>query len=156
MLPLTVAILARDESDRLPDAIASVSFADEILVLDSGSRDDSVRVARDLGARVVETDWPGHVAQKNRALQQAHHTWVLSLDADERVSAELALSIAAALSSDPEVSGFRCNRLSWWAGKALLHGTWYPDARIRLVRKDRACWVGEDPHDLLRVEGSVG
>ena len=83
---LSAVIIARDEADRIEDAIRSVAFADECVVLDSGSTDDTVARARALGARVVETDWPGHVAQKNRALDEARGDWVLSLDADERVT----------------------------------------------------------------------
>ena len=94
-MPLSVTIIARDEADRIGDAIRSVAFADEVLVLDSGSSDDTVAVARALGARVEETGWPGHVAQKNRALERARHDWVLSIDADERVGPELAAAIQA-------------------------------------------------------------
>ena len=93
MLPISVTIIARDEADRIGEAIRSVAFADEVLVLDSGSRDDTPAVARALGARVVLTDWPGHVAQKNRAVAEARHDWILSLDADERVGPALARAI---------------------------------------------------------------
>lgn len=159
MLPLSVAIIARDEADRLPEAIRSVQgFAAEVVVLDSGSTDGTVQVARDLGARVIETDWPGHVAQKNRALQACEQPWVLSIDADERVGPELALAIRGVLASDAPASpaGYRFARCSHWLGRPIRHGTWYPDRRLRLVRRDRARWVGDDPHDRLEVDGPVG
>jgi glycosyltransferase involved in cell wall biosynthesis len=146
-------IIARDEADRLPAALRSVGFADEIVVLDSGSGDDTVAIARRLGARVIETDWPGHVAQKNRGLAEASHPWVLSIDADERVGPELAASIQAALEREPEVLGFEVARRNHWLGKRLRAGGWYPDRRLRLVRKDAARWVGTDPHDRLQVQG---
>lgn len=154
MLPLSVAIIARDEADRLPDALASVAdLAAEIVVLDSGSTDDTVALAQAAGARVERTDWPGHVAQKNRALAACTHRWVLSIDADERVSPELAASLRQALQQQPDVVGFELTRLSWWQGAPIRHGTWYPDRRIRLVLRDAALWGGHDPHDRLSVSG---
>ncbi len=156
MLPLSVVIIARDEADRLPDAIRSVGFAAEILVLDSGSRDDTVALARAAGARVIETDWPGHVAQKNRGLQEARNPWVLSIDADERVSPALAESVRAALTGEPAVVGYELARRNHYLGKPLRAGGWYPDRRLRLVRRDAARWVGTDPHDRLSVDGPVG
>jgi len=155
MPPLTVVIIARDEVDRLPAAVGSVSFADEVLVLDSGSTDGTVAVARQLGARVVQTDWPGHVAQKNRGLQQATHPWVLSIDADERVSPALAHAIQAALEAEPTVDGFEVARRNHYLGQPLRAGGWYPDRRLRLVRRVAARWVGVDPHDRLEVQGST-
>jgi len=156
MWPITVTIIARDEEDWITDAIRSVAFADEVLVLDSGSTDGTVAVARALGARVIETDWPGHVAQKNRALEAASHDWVLSIDADEQVGGALAASIAQLRSAPPDHSGYRMSRLNWWMGRPLRHGTWYPDSRVRLFDRRRARWVGEDPHDLISLEGSEG
>jgi glycosyltransferase involved in cell wall biosynthesis len=153
MPPLSVVIIARDEADRLPEAIRSVGFADEVLVLDSGSRDDTVKLARALGARVIETDWPGHVAQKNRALAEARHPWVLSIDADERVSPELARTIRAVLAAEPEEDGFEVARRNHWLGRPLRAGGWYPDRRLRLARRSAARWVGTDPHDRLEVQG---
>jgi len=154
-LPLSVTIIARDEADRIPEAIRSVGFADEILVLDSGSTDDTVVVARALGARVEVTDWPGHVAQKNRAVEWASHDWVLSIDADERVSPALGASIRAALEAGPGCAGFRFARLSTYLGKELRHGAWYPDARVRLFDRRCARWGGDDPHDRVEVDGAV-
>jgi glycosyltransferase involved in cell wall biosynthesis len=153
MPPLSVVIIARDEADRLPEAIRSVDFADEVLVLDSGSEDDTVARARALGARVIETDWPGHVAQKNRGLREARHPWVLSIDADERLSSELARSVRQALATEPEVAGFELARRNHWLGHRLRAGGWYPDRRLRLVRRNDARWVGTDPHDRLEVDG---
>ena len=154
-LPLSVVIITRDEADRLPGAMRSVSFAEEIVVLDSGSTDGTVEVARGLGARVEQGDWPGHVAQKNRALALARCPWVLSLDADERVSGELAAGIAAVIAADGPVDGYRVGRLNHWGGAPMRHGTWYPDRRVRLVRSGRGRFTGRDPHDLLAVDGPV-
>ena len=152
MRPLTAAIIARNEEDRIVEAIRSVSFASEIIVLDSGSSDATVRLARESGARVIETDWPGHVAQKNRAVQAATYDWILSIDADERVSEELAESIQG-LSVEDEVAGYSFARLSWWMGRPIRHGAWYPDARVRLFDRRRARWVGQNPHDRVQLDG---
>jgi glycosyltransferase involved in cell wall biosynthesis len=154
-LPLSVTIIARDEADRIGDAIRSVAFADEVLVLDSGSSDDTVAVARALGARVEETGWPGHVAQKNRALERARHDWVLSIDADERVGPELAAAIQAVMAAGPDAAGFAVSRLSTYLGAELRHGTWYPDRRVRLFDRRCARWGGRDPHDTVEVDGPV-
>ncbi len=154
MLPLSVTIIAKDEADRIEGAIRSVAFADEIVVLDSGSSDGTPALARRLGAVVVETDWPGHVAQKNRALEHVRNPWVLSIDADERVSAELGAAIRQALER-PDVHAFRVNRLSWWGGEALRHGTWHPDWRVRLFHKEHARWAGRDPHDRVEASGRI-
>lgn len=151
---LSVVIITRDEADRIEAAVRSAAFADECVVLDSGSRDDTVARARALGARVIETDWPGHVAQKNRALAEARGDWILALDADERVTPALGAEIRAALAA-PTADAYSVPRRNWWLGHRLAHGHWYPDRRVRLARRDRARWGGEDPHDLLLVEGRV-
>ena len=152
-----MTIIARDEADRIEDAIRSVSFATEVVVLDSGSSDDTVAVAKRMGARVIETDWPGHVAQKNRALNEAAHDWVLSIDADERVSKALA-EVVREFMAQPEAmrpAGLSMPRLSWWMGAPVRHGTWHPDRRIRLVDRRRARWGGRNPHDVLEVDQPV-
>ena len=152
---LSVTIIARDEEDRIADAIRSVGFADEIVVLDSGSRDGTVALCRSLGARVVETDWPGYVAQKNRALKHTTHEWVLSIDADERVSPGLAEAIKKALATDPPVSGFLVARRQRYLGRWIRFCGWYPDRRIRLFRRSRCRWGGTDPHDRVEADGPV-
>ena len=151
---LSVVILARDEGDRIEGAIESVSFADECVVLDSGSRDDTVARAEAAGARVLQTDWPGFVAQTNRGLAAAAGDWILSIDADERVTPALAVAIRAAL-TNPTAAGFRVARRNYWLGHRLDHGHWYPDRRVRLVRRGSGRWGGEEPHDHLLVEGVI-
>ncbi len=151
---LSAVIIARDEADRIEDAVRSVLFADEVVVLDSGSRDDTAARAEALGARVVHTDWPGYVAQKNRGLGEARGDWVLSIDADERVTSALRASIEAALRA-PTADGYRVARRNHWLGHRLAHGHWYPDRKLRVVRRAAARWVGEDPHDRLTVDGRV-
>jgi glycosyltransferase involved in cell wall biosynthesis len=151
---LSAVIIARDEEDRIESAIRSVAFADEVVVLDSGSTDGTVARAEALGARVVRTDWPGFVAQKNRALLEARGDWILSIDADERVTPALREGILSALRA-PSAAGYRVPRRNHWLGHALAHGHWYPDTKLRLARRERARWVGEDPHDRMEVDGPV-
>jgi hypothetical protein len=152
---LSAVIIARDEGDRIAAAIRSVAFADEVLVLDSGSLDDTVEQARQAGARVLRTDWPGHVAQKNRALAEARGEWILSLDADEVLDQHAAAAVQHALTTNSSVNGYRLRRQEVWLGHAVRHGHWRPRPHLRLARRTHARWVGEDPHDRLIVTGPV-
>lgn len=158
-LPLTIAIIARDEADRIEGAITGVEAA-EVLVLDSGSTDGTPEVARSLGARVIETDWPGHVAQKNRALEAATQPWVLCLDADERPDAALVEAIRHVIQKDLDglyhTDGYYVIRRNHYLGAPIRGGSFRPARHLRLVRRGRARWGGEDPHDRLAVEGTTG
>lgn len=154
---LAACVIACNEEDRIGDCLASVAFADEIIVVDSGSTDRTVAIAREHGARVIVREWPGYVAQKNFALEQAATDWVLCLDADERVSPRLAEEIRRVVAADPGVVvGYRMPRKTFYLGRWILHGGWYPDRKVRLVRRGRARWGGVDPHDRLEAEGPVG
>ena len=154
---LSLVVIAKNEEDRLEACLRSVPIADEILVLDSGSVDRTPAVARACGANVVHTDWPGHVAQKNRALESASGDWILSLDADERLSGQ-ALSEVNRVIRDAEsepVAGYSFPRCSHWCGQPIRHGRWYPDRKVRLVKRNRGRWGGLNPHDQLFVDGAV-
>jgi glycosyltransferase involved in cell wall biosynthesis len=153
---LTLVVIAVDEEDRLGRCLESVPCAVEKVVLDSGSTDGTRRVAEACGARFVRADWPGHVAQKNRALSLASQPWVLSLDADEWLEPEAAEAVARVVADPPAgVDGFRFARCNHWLGTPIRHGRWYPDRKLRLVRRGRGRWVGDDPHDQLVVDGEV-
>ncbi len=154
MQPLSVTIIAVNEADRIGRAIQSVAFADEVLVVDSGSTDDTVAVARAHGARVIETDWPGYRVQKNRAAEWAANDWILGLDADEVVDDVLAEEIQAALDS-PLVAGFELGRLGYWMGQAIEHGTWRPDRAIRLYDRRYGQWSGGSVHERVTVDGET-
>jgi glycosyltransferase involved in cell wall biosynthesis len=154
---LAVCVITLNEEDRIGDCLDSVAFADEVLVVDSGSTDRTVAIARERGARVMVRDWPGYVAQKNFALDQVTTDWVLCLDADERVSPRLAEQIQRALAAAPAaLAGYRMPRKTFYLGRWIMHGGWYPDWKVRLVRRGRARWGGIDPHDRLEPEGPVG
>lgn len=152
---LTAVIITRNEADRIGACVAALGFCDAILVVDSGSVDDTVAIAATAGATVIETDWPGFVAQKSRALGLANSEWVLSIDADEVVDVTLAAAIQAAVAAN-QFDGFELSRRNIWLGHALQGGFAWPDRRLRLVRRDRARWIGRDPHDRLEVSGKVG
>jgi glycosyltransferase involved in cell wall biosynthesis len=152
---LSAAIICRDEADRIGDCLESVAFCDEIVVVDSGSTDATVEIARKHATRVVHNAWPGYVAQKNFALDQTTGDWILCLDADERVTPELRSAIERALDGAPTCAGFAMRRHAFYLGRWIDHGGWYPDWKLRLVRRGRARWGGVDPHDKLVADGPV-
>lgn len=153
---ISVAIIAKNEADRIGRLLKSCSFADEIIVVDSGSTDGTQELCEKAGARVIFNPWPGYVAQKRFAMAAVKNEWVLSLDADEEVpdtlAREIIMNIAAAESI---IAGFSMPRLSFYLGRWIRHGGWYPDRKIRLVRPGKGEWQGVDPHDQLVVEGMV-
>ena len=155
-LTISAVLIAKDESDNIAQCIGGLGFCDEIIVVDSGSSDGTVEIARDLGAKVhVETDWQGFGVQKQRALDRATGDWVLSVDADERIPDKLREEIEAAI-RDHRHAGYQINRLSWFLGAPLRHGGWYPDRVLRLARRDKPCFLPAAVHERLVVDGEVG
>jgi glycosyltransferase involved in cell wall biosynthesis len=153
---LTATIITLNEAAHIAAAVASVSWADEVLVVDSHSTDDTVAIARRAGARVELRDWPGYIAQKNDAASLAGHDWILSIDADERVTPELAAEIAALLAGDPSCAGYRVPRVSFYLGRWIRSTDWYPDRQIRLYDRRHARWAGRYVHESVTVDGAVG
>ena len=137
MAPLSVTIITRNESAHIEACLASVEWADERLVVDCGSTDGTAALAERAGARVVVHDWSGYAAQKNFAASQASHDWVLSLDADERVTPELARELQLLLQSSPTMPGYRVPRLTWHLGRWFRTTDWYPDHQLRLYDRRR-------------------
>jgi len=155
--PLSACIIACDEEDRIGPCLESLAFCDELLVVDSHSKDGTRERAAAHGARVIERDWPGHVAQKEFAIRQAKHDWVLCVDADERISETLRREIETLRASGfPGYAGWRMPRLSSYLGRWIRHGSWYPDRQLRLFDRRRGRWAGRDPHDRVALEGSAG
>jgi glycosyltransferase involved in cell wall biosynthesis len=156
--PLSVVILTKNEEDRLPAALASVAFADEVVVADTGSTDATEERARLAGARFVPIGWEGFVGSRNRALALAQHDWILVLDADERVTEALRLEILGVLDAGSTAfAGYRMPRLSYFLGRAIRHGSWYPDTKMRLGRRSRGLHAeGGRVHEALAVDGSLG
>ena len=155
--PLSVVLIVKNEEERLPGALESVAFADEIVVADTGSTDGTADVARLGGARLESIGWEGFVVSRNRALAKARHDWALVLDADERVSPALRDEILAALErDDPAISGYRMPRLSYFLGRPVRHGTWYPNYKLRLGRKSRGLRAeGGRVHEVMVVDGAT-
>lgn len=133
----------------------SVAFCDEIVVVDSGSNDETIEIARQFGARIVTAEWQGFGPQKQYAVEQATYNWVLCIDADERVTDMLCDSIQAALMS-PAYDAYRFARCNRFMGRYLRHGEGYPDWSLRLFRRDSARWSNDAVHEKVIVKGTVG
>jgi glycosyltransferase involved in cell wall biosynthesis len=150
---VTVTVITRNEAANIGAALESVGWADELVVVDSESTDSTVDIARRYTERVIVRPWPGFVAQKNFAAQQATHDWILSLDADERVSPQLADSIRTILSGHPEAVAYRMPRVTFHLGRWIRSTDWYPDYQLRLYDRRRARWAGHHVHESLDVDG---
>ena len=154
-LPLTVAIIALDAAAQIGPLLASVAFADEVVVVDSGSRDDTCAIAQRHGARVETREWMGFGRQKQHAVAIARNDWVLCLDVDERVSEPLARSIRAAL-AEPRYRAYRMARRNRFMGRWLAHGEGYPDWTVRLFHRAHASWSNDDVHEAVLTTSEVG
>jgi len=156
MNALSVVIIAKNEAAAIAECIKSAAgLADEVVVLDSGSSDGTPAICAAHGARVLETDWPGFGPQKQRAVDAAASDWVLCLDADERLTAELRESIAAAL-ANPRFFGYRFARSNRFLGRYLRHGEGYPDWSLRLFDRRVARWSNDRVHEKVLCEAPVG
>ncbi|HZI84235.1 MAG TPA: glycosyltransferase family 2 protein [Casimicrobiaceae bacterium] len=154
-LALSLVVVAHDAGRELAECLASAPFASEMIVVDSGSRDDTVETARRSGARVVVQPWLGYGPQKNFALEQASHDWVLCLDCDERLSAELQAAIGEAMRA-PRHAAYAMARRNRFLGRWLAHGEGYPDWNVRLFDRRRARWSDDVVHERVLVDGPVG
>ncbi len=153
---LSIILITHNEAGNIGACLESVAFADEIIVVDSGSTDATVQIARDHGARVeIAADWPGFGPQKNRALDLATGDWVLSLDADERVTAELAREIQAILAA-PSHQAYDLPRLSSFCGRFIRHSGWWPDRVLRLFQRGSARFSNDVVHEKVLPQSSVG
>jgi len=153
---LSVVLITLNEAANLPRTLASVRWAQEIVVVDSGSTDATLEIARQFGARASEEPWEGFAAQKNSAISHASSDWVLSLDADEEVSPELAREIQALLAGEPEFTAYRIPRLNHFLGRPLRHGGYWPDPKLRLFRRDAARFEEQPVHETMRADGPDG
>jgi glycosyltransferase involved in cell wall biosynthesis len=152
---VTVTIITLNEATNIEACLASVAWADEILVVDSGSTDGTADLARARGARVIVNDWPGYSAQKNFAAAEASHDWILSVDADERVTPALADEIRATLAR-ADRPGYRIPRVTWHLGRWIRTTDWYPDYQLRLYDRRRARWKPKRVHESVESDGEPG
>lgn len=155
MNKLSVILITKNEILNIRECLESVLWANEIIVVDSGSNDGTVEVCRELGATVYVHDWPGFGIQKNRALGYASHQWVLSIDADERVSPELRAEIEQVI-NDNHADGYEISRLSNFCGRFMRHSGWHPDYVLRLFQRDKARFSDALVHESVQMQGSKG
>ena len=154
-MTLSVAITAMDEEANIGRTLASVRWADEIVLVDSGSKDRTCEIAREHGARVVAEPWRGYVAQKQYAIDLCTKDWVLLLDADEEVSTGLAEEIRAAVADPNAASGYFLPRKNLFLGRWMRHGGFYPDPKLRLFRRGQGFVTGHDPHDRCELKPEI-
>lgn len=153
--PLSAVIITLNAASQLEDCLKSVAFCDEIVVVDSGSTDGTLALAERYGARVISAEWRGFGPQKQFAVEQAAHDWVLCVDADERVSDRLRASIESALASQARAA-YRFPRCNRFMGRYLRHGEGYPDWSLRLFDRRQGCWSGDPVHEKVVVKGEIG
>lgn len=154
---ISVCIIAGNEECGIRRCLDSVKWADEIIVVDSFSRDMTAEIAREYTNRVYQHRWLGYIAQKALVKSLAKNEWVMFVDADEEVSKELQDEITGIFSSPipDEVAGFDFPRLVWFLGRWIRHGEWYPDTKLRLFRRNRGVCAGTEPHDRIDVQGII-
>lgn len=154
---LSACIITFNEADRIEACVRSVSFCDEVLIVDSHSTDGTRALAAALGARVLERDWPGYRSQKQFAVDAARNDWVLCVDADEQVTPQLRAEITALKAGGfTGFAGWSLPRITDYFGRFLRHGNAYPDRLVRLFDRRRGGWSGEEIHENTRVQGRVG
>ena len=155
-MKLSVTVITRNESANIAAALESVSWADEIIVVDSQSTDGTAAIARRHATRVEVRDWPGYSAQKNFAAALAVNDWILSIDADERVTPELAAEIQSVLDREPAARGYRVPRVTWYLGRWIRSTDWYPDYQLRLYDRRAGSWNGRRVHESVELQGPPG
>jgi glycosyltransferase involved in cell wall biosynthesis len=155
-IPLSVAIITKDEASNLPDCLQSVSFAAQIVVVDSGSADDSVKIASDFGCDVFIESWRGFGPQKQFAIDQCRNPWILIIDADERIPRDTAQAIKNVISNpSTTAAGFSFPRKNFFQGRWIRHAGWWPDRVVRLFRNDRGRMTQAKVHESVQVDGPV-
>jgi len=155
-MKISATIIAVNEELKIARAIESLRCCDEILVVDSGSSDRTVEIAQNLGARVVESPWPGYAKQKNLAAAAAENDWIFSLDADEALSEALEAEIWQLKKTGPAFDAYTMPRMAQYLGRWIMHSGWYPDRKVRLYDRRKAAWVGEFVHESVEVKGTIG
>jgi glycosyltransferase involved in cell wall biosynthesis len=155
-MKISATIITLNEERNIARAMESLRCCDEIVVVDSGSTDRTPEIAERLGARVIESPWPGYARQKNLAAERATHDWILSIDADEALSEALEGEIWQIKKRGPQCDAYTMPRLAQYLGRWILHSGWYPDRKVRLYNRRKAGWVGEFVHESVQVEGRIG
>ena len=160
-LRISAFIVCCNEERKIRRCLESIAWCDEIVVVDSGSTDQTLSICREYTDRIFQRPWPGFVEQKRYALEQCRSEWALNIDADEEVSPELRTDIEGILANDDPsnvnaFNGYELSRVVFFLGRWWRKGGWYPEFRLRLCRRTRTDWGGEDPHERALVEGAIG
>ncbi len=156
MEKVSVTIITKNEASNIRQCLEGVRWADEIVVVDNGSMDDTREICQAFGARVFSEEWKGFARQKNSAIDKARNEWVLSLDADERIPPELRREIETILKGTPSCDGYRIARQNFFLGRWIRRCGWYPDHNLRLFRKSKGRFLERAVHEKVIVEGRVG
>lgn len=155
-MTLSVCVICFNEEHNIKRCLESASWADEIIVVDSMSEDKTVEIAKQYTDRVFQRPWTGYLDQKNFAVSKAHGDWILSLDADEKVTPDLRQEIQANIAKADAKDGYRIPRRSFYQGRWINHSSFYPDRQLRLFRRGRGHWIGGRVHERLEIKGSIG
>jgi glycosyltransferase involved in cell wall biosynthesis len=156
MKKISVAVITKNEEQNIRDCLESVRWADEVVVVDSGSTDGTIQICREFQARIYVEEWKGFSRQKNSALEKTRNEWVLSLDADERVTPELQGEIETTLGRNPLCDGYFIARKNFFLNRWIKHCGWYPDYNLRLFRKDRGRFRERAVHERVELKGKAG
>lgn len=152
---LSAVVITKNEEKQIARCLASLSFCDEIILVDSGSTDQTCLIAEKMNAKVVSRSWSGYAAQKNYGNSLAKGKWILSVDADEEISPQLRLEILGALKQE-SFQAYSVPRRTIHSGQWIKYGGWYPNRLVRLFEKEKARWVDEEVHEFLKVDGVTG
>jgi glycosyltransferase involved in cell wall biosynthesis len=156
MQPISATLITHNEEINIAEALQSLSWADEIVVVDSGSTDATLDICRRFTDRIIHRDWTGYVDQKNFAVDQARHDWIFSLDADERPSLELCAEIRELAQIGFPESGYYIPRVAFFMGRWIRHGDWYPDYQLRLFDRRHGKWRGGRVHESVKINEKPG
>ena len=153
MHPISATLITYNEERNIAEALESLSGVEEIVVVDSGSTDSTLEICRRFTDKIFHRDWTGYVDQKNFAVEKAVHNWIFSLDADERASSELQSEIRALEPAENGCSGYRIPRVTFFMGRWIKHGAWYPDTQLRLFDRAHGKWEGGRVHESVKLRG---
>lgn len=153
---ISATVITRNEADNIEDCLRSLEWVDEIIVVDQFSTDGTADIARGLGAQVFEEPWKGFAQQKNSAIEKASGRWILSIDADERLTTQLRREIEEVVSCETNINGYYIARRNYFCGRWIRHGGWYPDYNLRFFRKGFGQFQERMVHEKVMVEGAVG
>jgi len=152
---VSAIVITLNEAANIDACLESIAWTDEVIVVDSGSTDDTADRARAHGAKVIVREWPGYSAQKNFAASECRHDWILSVDADERVTPALASEIRSTLQAPGDTAGYRIPRVAWHLGRWIRTTDWYPDFQLRLYNRRLANWPARLVHESVHANGPV-